>query len=425
MGSGAINTGILSSGYHTWACEWTNTHLTFYFDGVKTRTVYYPIGGSGDDGWGNAPKGHIMLNLAAGVTTTDGKPGWPGYANDKNAFPATLAIDYLKIYEKTDGVVDPPTEIPTFTLENNKWRIITLPADPGSNNTVDAIFGDDIPGQIRTDWAVYAYNANKGEYDSYGKFATLKPGIGYWIIQKSGVTKVIDMPAGSTAITAAHHDAYLFNKSGATTWNMVGNPYANAISTANIRIKTGNGICASGCDLNTANSNDIVANQLFSFDGTKYITHTPSSAATLNPWIGFWAASLKNAASAGGSFIQFYKSTGAKPATTKVSTSSSLKNISPPQALTNDLELNSFFATSSISPNPSKGIFNFNFSSDYKGNINIKVFSIDGRLVEDLNSQKTTKNFTHQINLSNKASGIYIMNFEAGEYHSNHQIIKN
>jgi len=408
----------LSTSYHIWACEWTDTQVKFHLDNNLIRTVSYPINDP-NTGWGNSNPANVLINLAAGG-------GWPGDADDTNAFPATLEVDFLKVYKKGDVTPPPSSDIPTYTLENNKWHIITLPADPGNSNTVNDIFGDDIPGQIRTDWAIFNYNANKGEYDSYGLYATLKPGIGYWIIQKSGSSKVLDMPAGSTAITAAHYDeVYLHNKSGVNTWNMVGNPYPTAISAANIRIKTGNGVCASGCDLNTASSNNIVNNQFWSYDGSKYITHSPTSASTLNPWTGFWAVTLKDATSAGGPFIHFYKSTAAKPSDAKTFSSSPIRNMTPPGALANDLELNSFYGISSVSPNPSKGIFNFNFSSAFKGEVSFELFSIDGRKIESIKLQKVNKSFTHQLNISNKASGIYFVQFEAGAYQSNHKIIKN
>ncbi len=89
---GSAKGSSLSSGYHIWACEWTSTQVKFYLDNNLIRTVSYPINNP-STGWGDSKPANVLINLAAGG-------GWPGPADDKNAFPATLEVDYLRIYEK-------------------------------------------------------------------------------------------------------------------------------------------------------------------------------------------------------------------------------------------------------------------------------------------------------------------------------------
>ena len=85
----------LSSGYHIWGSEWTAKGVSFYLDGKHLRTESYPLNNA-HTGWGGSNPADILINLAAGG-------GWPGDADDKAAYPATLEIDYLRVYEKSGG----------------------------------------------------------------------------------------------------------------------------------------------------------------------------------------------------------------------------------------------------------------------------------------------------------------------------------
>jgi hypothetical protein len=105
----------------------------------------------------------------------------------------------------------PVFAIDTYNLSSRQWRLISLPEDPGSNNTVSKIFEDDItadgknPKSYGKDWAVfsYAYDAKTNDY----RYVTLKlndilqPGVGYWIIQMTGNLIQLDMPKGSVEIS--------------------------------------------------------------------------------------------------------------------------------------------------------------------------------------------------------------------------------
>lgn len=64
-------------------------------------------------------------------------------------------MDELKVYDRalTDAEIVAESVItPTHLLPDNKWHQISLPMNPGSNNTVDDIFGDDELGVYDTDW---------------------------------------------------------------------------------------------------------------------------------------------------------------------------------------------------------------------------------------------------------------------------------
>jgi hypothetical protein len=57
---------------------------------------------------------------------------------------------------------------PTYSLENNQWRQISLPCDPGTNETVAKIFGDDGLGDYGTNWRIWAFDAATNSYREVG-----------------------------------------------------------------------------------------------------------------------------------------------------------------------------------------------------------------------------------------------------------------
>jgi len=60
------------------------------------------------------------------------------------------------------------TEGMTYQLPDNQWQQISLPSDPGNNDKVDYIFGDDGLGTLGTDWALFRYDTSNGEYIELG-----------------------------------------------------------------------------------------------------------------------------------------------------------------------------------------------------------------------------------------------------------------
>jgi Beta-glucanase/Beta-glucan synthetase len=69
--------------FHTYSLEWNETELKWFFDGqlYHDTTVGVPN-----------EKMYIILNLAVGGD-------WPGSPDRKTAFPATMAVDYVKLYQ--------------------------------------------------------------------------------------------------------------------------------------------------------------------------------------------------------------------------------------------------------------------------------------------------------------------------------------
>jgi len=80
-----------NEGFHTIAAEWTPNDVTLYVDGLKVVTSTFQWKYA--DG-GLAGPAHVLLNLAIG-------DAWAGrYGIDDSAFPQSLAVDWVRVYQK-------------------------------------------------------------------------------------------------------------------------------------------------------------------------------------------------------------------------------------------------------------------------------------------------------------------------------------
>lgn len=183
----------------------------------------------------------------------------------------------------------------SFELASNQWKQISLPCNPGSANTVADVFPN-MPGTYGTDWAVWRYDTdnNNNSYVDLTTGGTLEQGVGYWIMQNSANPVTLAMPSGSTPTAAATFDIPLATKSNDNQWNMIGYPYDTAGTLGNTTVAADSGVCVPKCDLDTAESGSIVHNQLWSYIDPNYALITTSD--NLEPWMGYWAPTLVNAA---------------------------------------------------------------------------------------------------------------------------------
>jgi Raf kinase inhibitor-like YbhB/YbcL family protein len=181
-----------------------------------------------------------------------------------------------------------------FNLPHKEWRLISLPADPpAAKNTVEKVFGDDISGVYGTDWALYEYNSSINQYHELNKTDPVKQGIGYWIIQLSGNDVTLDLPAGSHA--SAPSIALTSSKNQNPQWNLVGSPFSDARSLDSFSVKVANSdMCGdSGCSLDEAKNKQLVHNKVWTYNGQGY--EGKGTGDTINPWDGFWIATLPGA----------------------------------------------------------------------------------------------------------------------------------
>jgi len=93
--------------WHTYGVKWTEGKLEYYIDGVKFHTV----NGFGQPNAAKTPYGpfdkpfFLRLNLAIGGDYIDGKGSkwsnaYNALAKYPKSFPATMSIDYVRVYER-------------------------------------------------------------------------------------------------------------------------------------------------------------------------------------------------------------------------------------------------------------------------------------------------------------------------------------
>jgi beta-glucanase (GH16 family) len=202
--------------------------------------------------------------------------------------------------------IAPPTfseegsALPSYALSSHAWRMISLPLDPGTSNTIQDIFADDIPGEYGTEWTIYAYDTEKKSYVEKALSDTLSIGIGYWIIQISGASVELDMPTGSSPIDQPTIPLQVVAPGNNVQWNLVGSPFLTPKKVSHLILSTSTGDCSEkGCSLADANKANIVADGLWKYTGETepYIKLTGESE--LKSWNGYWYATLEGSSQLG------------------------------------------------------------------------------------------------------------------------------
>ena len=78
--------------YHVYGMEWTADYFQFYVDGKKTR--YYKNPGTGKVDWPYDAPFYVIFNLAWGGS-------WGGQQGvDESKLPATLEVEYVRVFQK-------------------------------------------------------------------------------------------------------------------------------------------------------------------------------------------------------------------------------------------------------------------------------------------------------------------------------------
>ena len=95
--------------WHTYGVKWTEGKLEYFIDGKS----YHTVEGFGQPNAANTPHGpfdvpfFLRLNMAIGGTYIDGPGGkWSNaynvVAEEPSTFPATMSVDYVRVYQKRE-----------------------------------------------------------------------------------------------------------------------------------------------------------------------------------------------------------------------------------------------------------------------------------------------------------------------------------
>ncbi len=155
QGSYTLEDGSFAEGYHKFTCEWEPGKITWYVDGIKFHEA---------TNWYSATEGasrisypapfdqpfYIILNLAVGGS-------WVGYPEDAAFKAEPYKIDYVRVYQKTEGYDDSNVEAP------EEEAVIIREPDADGNYLINGDFevAEDLAGE--EGWQFKTANDGAGE----------------------------------------------------------------------------------------------------------------------------------------------------------------------------------------------------------------------------------------------------------------------
>lgn len=111
-----------SAGFHTYGVDWESDYITFYFDHQKVWQTPTPAD--------LHKPAYMILNLAV-----EGPTGWGGAPDSTTPFPATMEVDYVRVYQAGASATS-TTTTPTATTATTTTA--TAPAAPSAPDLVAA-----------------------------------------------------------------------------------------------------------------------------------------------------------------------------------------------------------------------------------------------------------------------------------------------
>ncbi len=207
----------------------------------------------------------------------------------------------------------------TIPLPSNKWMQIALAGVPATaDQSLAAIFGDDINLEYGRQWVLYRYDFQSGNYVRVALSDVLVPGVGYWIIQISDHDLTLDLPATASATYSQYchgtecydpnfvapcqsrRGCYEIPLQAADTWMMLGNVFRDPVSVEDARVVTQGGPCdraRGGCTLAEASNRNIINDYFWQYNGNGWDL-LRGSGAFFPAGKGFWARTKNGMTSA-------------------------------------------------------------------------------------------------------------------------------
>ncbi len=195
-------------------------------------------------------------------------------------------------------IPNPSICLSTKTIQTNQWTQIGIPCEaPAGQNTVAAIFSDDIPGTYDTNWVLHSYNTTTNAYEKLALTDTVEAGKGYWLISFNQPA-TLDMPEDSQEVSlhsstqclysAGCYETTLIANPGTVQYQMLSSLSGLSVSGKNLRINSG---LETGLTLEESKTENILANQLWSYNHSTN-EYDEIQNQTISPWSGFWVATL-------------------------------------------------------------------------------------------------------------------------------------
>jgi len=130
--------GSVNENFHVYAIEWEENEIRWYVDDEQ----YFSLTSDAVRGeWVFNQPFFILINLAIGGA-------WPGYPNETTVFPQFLLVDYVRVYQRPDGIAGKigggPIHVGDMVLEadtsDDQWRgAVTVTVHDDEGNPVEGV----------------------------------------------------------------------------------------------------------------------------------------------------------------------------------------------------------------------------------------------------------------------------------------------
>ena len=121
--------------YHVYSIEWTPTYIRWFIDGAKYNEINITNGTGGTEEF--QKPFFLLLNLAVAGD-------WPGQSVDESKLPATMSVDYVRVYQLTS--TPPPASSVTLQAESanvNNGMVVENCTDTGGGQDMGYIDAGD------------------------------------------------------------------------------------------------------------------------------------------------------------------------------------------------------------------------------------------------------------------------------------------
>jgi beta-glucanase (GH16 family) len=204
------NTGVNVTGYHVYAITWDANFIRWFVDGVQFHEANIANGINGTSEF--HANQFILLNMAVGGN-------WPGFNIDNNGFPATLNVDYVRVYQ--DGGGNPNPNPTPQTIQAESYSAMN---GIQTETTTDAGGGQNVGWIDANDWMAY----NSINFPTSGSYR-----VEYRVASQSGGGRLsLDLNAGSTVLGALD----VPNTGGWQNWTTISHTVNVSAGTYNVGV---------------------------------------------------------------------------------------------------------------------------------------------------------------------------------------------
>ncbi|MET4074725.1 family 16 glycosylhydrolase [Hymenobacter sp. UYCo722] len=120
--------------YHVYSIEWTPNYIRWFVDGTKYHEITITNGTGGTEEF--QKPFFLLLNLAVAGD-------WPGQTVDESKLPATMSVDYVRVYQLTNAAPAFSRQLEAEAANVNNGMVVEACSDAGGGQDMGYIDADD------------------------------------------------------------------------------------------------------------------------------------------------------------------------------------------------------------------------------------------------------------------------------------------